>query len=46
MQRLSEDPILKAAVTTAINDGVSVAEVFDRGPEDLALRVARMQTKE
>lgn len=29
-------------MTIAINDGVSVAEVFDRGPDDMALRVARM----
>lgn len=43
MLRLSEDPVLKAAVTIAINDGVSVAEVFARGPDDMALRVARMK---
>jgi hypothetical protein len=45
MARLEEDPVLYAAVTIAADDGVSVAEVFNRGAFDLALRIARRQMK-
>ena len=40
MQQLEDNSILKLAVKVAIEDGVSVAEVLDRGAMDLKLRIA------
>ena len=40
MQQLEDNSSLKRAVKVAIADGVSVAEVLDRGAMDLKLRIA------
>jgi hypothetical protein len=39
---LQLDPELKAVVTIAMNEGISVQEVYKRGALDLSLRIARL----
>ena len=39
-------PALKAIVTVAIREGVSIKEVYLRGAQDLVLRIARMKIEE
>lgn len=45
MRRLEGDNILFAAATIAEMDGISVLEVFNRGADDLAIRVALLKIK-
>jgi hypothetical protein len=43
---LRASPALKAIVTIAIREGVSIKEVYLRGASDLTLRIARLQIEE